>query len=233
VSIVAIDDGFDFAVVVLDGTWVVRVPRWSAAAEALAVEAALLPRLAPALPVDVPHFEHASPFAVYRLIEGAPLVDEEAGVREFLAALHGFDAGDLPVPRPDWREAYRNQCDEFRRLVVPLLDEDLRLRAEALFAEVEMLDGFEPVLTHSDLGPEHLLCRDGRLVGVIDWGDARIGDPALDYAWLLNDPFPHWDVDDDLRRRARFYHRLAPWFGAHYDVFRGRVPNLDAVRARL
>jgi aminoglycoside phosphotransferase (APT) family kinase protein len=43
---------------------------------------------------------------------------------------------------------------------------------------------------------------------VIDWGDTRVGDPALDYSWLLNGPFPHWEVDADLRRRARFYHRL-------------------------
>jgi aminoglycoside phosphotransferase (APT) family kinase protein len=233
VSVVAVDDGFDFHVVVLDDTWVVRVPRRPACAEALAVEAVLLPALAPALPVQVPEFEHAHPFAVYRAIHGTPLVDEEDGVREFLEALHGFDVGELPVPRPDWLETYRTQCDEFRRLVFPALDVDERARAEALFADVETLVGFEPVLTHSDLGPEHLLCRDGRLVGVIDWGDTRVGDPALDYSWLLNGPFPHWNVDADLRRRARFYHRLAPWFGAHFDVFCGRAPELAGVRARL
>lgn len=232
-SVVAVDDGFDFHVVVLDDTWVVRVPRRPACAEALAVEAALLPALASVLPVQVPEFEHAHPFAVYRVIEGTPLVDEEDGVRDFLEALHGFDVGALPVPRPDWRETYRAQCDEFRRLVFPALDVDERPRAEALFGEVETLVGFASVLTHSDLGPEHLLCRDGRLVGVIDWGDTRVGDPALDYSWLLNGPFPHWEVDDELRRRARFYHRLAPWFGAHFDVFCGRVPELGGVRARL
>jgi aminoglycoside phosphotransferase (APT) family kinase protein len=233
VSVVAIDDGFDFHVVVLDDTWVVRVPRRPSCAEALAVEAALLPALAPALPVQVPQFEVAYPFAVYRAIRGTPLVDEEDEVREFLEALHAFDVGELPVPHPDWRETYRAQCDEFRRLVLPSLDVGERKRADDLFAEVETLVGFVPALTHSDLGPEHLLCRDGRLAGVIDWGDARVGDPALDYAWLLNGPFPHWEVDDELRRRARFYHRLAPWFGAHFDVFRGRAPALDAVRARL
>ena len=138
-----------------------------------------------------------------------------------LAALHAFDVGDLPVRRPDWIESYRGQCDEFRRVVLPLLDSVERRRAEALFTDVETLTGFTPALTHSDLGPEHLLCRDGRLAGVIDWGDARVGDPAIDYAWLLNVPFPHWDVDDELRRRARFYHRLGPWFEAHFGVFGG------------
>jgi aminoglycoside phosphotransferase (APT) family kinase protein len=233
VSIVAIDDGFDFHVVVLDDTWVIRVPRRPACAAALAVEARLLPALAPALPVAVPRFEHANGLAVYRLIDGTPLRDEEAGVREFLDALHAFDPREVPVPHPAWVETYANHCDEFRRLVLPALDRDERPRAEALFAEVDTLVGFEPVLTHSDLGPEHLLCRGGRLVGVIDWGDARVGDPALDYAWLLHGPFPHWEVDGELRRRARIYHRLAPWFDAHYEVFHRRTPTLDRIRERL
>jgi aminoglycoside phosphotransferase (APT) family kinase protein len=90
---------------------------------------------------------------------------------------------------------------------------------------------------HSDVAPNHLLVREGKLAGVIDWGDARIGDPALDYAWLLNGPFPDWDVDDELRRRARFYHRLAPWFDVHYGVFTDRpqwvTSGLAGIRERL
>src|SRR5438128_2283605 len=86
---------------------------------------------------------------------------------------------------------------------------------------------FKPALLHADLGPEHLLVRDGRLAGVIDWGDARLGDPALDYAWLLNGPFADWGVDPDLRRRARFYYRLVPWFEAHYGVFTNRPAHVE------
>ena len=119
----------------------------------------------------------------------------------------------------------------------PVLDDDLRSRGKQLFDEVETLVGFEPALVHADLGPEHLLVRDGRLVGVIDWGDARVGDPALDYSWLLNVPFAGWDVDPDLRRRARFYHRLGPWFEAHYGLFTEQPAHVErglaGIRARL
>jgi aminoglycoside phosphotransferase (APT) family kinase protein len=237
VTVVSIEDGYDFCVLVLDDTWIVRIPRRVACLEALAVEAELLPALAPALPVSVPELVYAAEVAVYRLIDGTPLADEEENVREFLDALHGFDVVDLPVPRPEWLDTYRGQCDEFRRVVFPTIDRAERANAEALFAEVETLTGFDPVLTHSDLGPEHLLCRDGALVGVIDWGDARIGDPALDYSWLLNGPFPHWEVDDELRRRAHFYHRIAPWFEAHYGVFVDKTASVErglaGIRNRL
>lgn len=225
-----VDHGYDFRVLVLDETWVVRIARRPATAEAQRAEARFLPALARALPVRVPEFQFLEGHvAVYRLVDGTPLADEEDGVREFLDALHGLDVSALPVPRPDWLETYRAQCDEFRRITPPAL----RDRAEALFADVETLRGFDSAFTHSDLGPEHMLCRDGRLIGVIDWGDARVGDPALDYAWLLNGPFPHWDVDDELRRRARFYWRLAPWFEAHYRAFIGEQPDFAPVEARL
>jgi aminoglycoside phosphotransferase (APT) family kinase protein len=235
------DDGWDFKVLILGGEWVVRWPRHRLAVEEIEKEVELLPALGPLLPVMVPQFEYVScePWLVaYRLIEGRPLVDEDPeGVRAFLDALHGIDADAIPAPRPDWLETYREQAEEFRRLVLPLLDPHERAAGEALLAEVETLTGFASALTHSDLGPSHLLVHDGKLAGVIDWGDARIGDPALDYAWLLNGPFPDWEVDPELRRRALIYHRLAPWFEVHYGVFTDQPQwiesGLAGIRSRL
>jgi hypothetical protein len=40
-------------------------------------------------------------------------------------------------------------------------------------------DAFDAVLLHADLGPEHVLRRGSELIGVLDWSNARIGDPAL------------------------------------------------------
>lgn len=236
-----IDDGFDFKVLVVDGEWVIRVPRHGLAVEEIAMEVDLLPVLAPHLPVAVPRFEYVSrqPWLVaYRFLPGTPLVDEDsAGVRSFLDALHGIAVAAVPAPRPDWLEEWREQTDEFRAKVLPLLAGDERKRGEALLAETETLTGFEPALTHSDLGPSHLLVHEGRLTGVIDWGDARIGDPAIDYAWLLNGPFPNWDVDPELRRRADIYHQLGPWFEVHYGLFteqpRWVESGLAGVRSRL
>lgn len=235
------DDGWDYKVLILDDEWVLRWPRHRLAVEEIEREVELLPVLAPLLPVAVPQFEYVSrePWLVaYRLIRGEPLVSEDGdGVRAFLDALHAVDVDTVPAQRPDWLEEYRKQADEFRRVVLPLLDPDERSRGEALLAETETLTGFHPRLTHSDLGQAHLLVREGKLAGVIDWGDARIGDPAIDYAWLLNGPFPDWDVDDELRRRALVYHRLGPWFEVHYGDFTGRPEwvrsGLAGVRSRL
>jgi aminoglycoside phosphotransferase (APT) family kinase protein len=239
--LVEVDAGWDYKVLIVEDAWVVRWPRHRLAVEEIEREVELLPVLAPLLPVGVPRFEYVSrePWLVaYRLIRGKPLTAEDPeGVRAFLDALHAVDVDSIPAERPDWLETYAHQADEFRRVVLPLLDPGERARGEALLAEVETLTGFRPALTHSDLGPEHLLVRDGKLVGVIDWGDARIGDPAIDYAWLLNEPFPDWVIDDELRRRARIYHRLGPWFQVHAGDFTGRSEwvrsGLAGVRSRL
>jgi aminoglycoside phosphotransferase (APT) family kinase protein len=221
--VVEIDEGYDFEVAIVDDEWVFRFPRRENVVEALEAEAVFLPRLAAALPVDVPRFEHVShepSFVAYALIRGTPLVGEDPdGVRAFLAALHAFDPAGLPIERPDWRERFHEQCARLERDVLPLVDPADRPRALALFAEVETLTGFEPVFIHNDLSAPHLLIRDGKLAGVIDWGDVAVGDPARDYAWLLNVAFPEWNVPDELRRRALFYHRLIPWLEAHYGVF--------------
>ena len=236
-----VDAGWDYKVLVVDDTWVMRWPRHRLAVEEIEREVELLPVLAPLLPVEVPQFAYVSrePWLVaYPLIRGEPFAAEDPdGVRAFLEALHAVDVDRVPAERPDWLETYRRQADEFRRVVLPLLDPNERDRGEALLAEVETLTDFTPALTHSDLGSEHLLVREGKLVGVIDWSDARIGDPAIDYAWLLNGPFPGWDVDDELRRRAGIYHRLGPWFEVHYGDFTGKSEwvssGLAGVRARL
>lgn len=43
------------------------------------------------------------------------------------------------------------------------------------------------VVAHADLGAEHLLTVEDELTGVIDWSDAALADPAVDFARLYRD----------------------------------------------
>lgn len=61
---------------------------------------------------------------------------------------------------------------------------------------------------------------DGRVSGVIDFGDTHLGDAANDLAWpLFGAPVDFADAiaaaygpTDDLRRRALVWHQLGPWY---------------------
>jgi aminoglycoside phosphotransferase (APT) family kinase protein len=70
-----------------------------------------------------------------------------------------------------------------------------------------------PCVVHGDLHLRHLLVHDGRLSGVIDWGDVCRGDPSLDLAvcWFALPP----------DGRADFF--------AEY----GRVSEAQLLRARV
>jgi aminoglycoside phosphotransferase (APT) family kinase protein len=78
-----------------------------------------------------------------------------------------------------------SRAEEARRLldeIAPHLSAEERDRAAGLLAPPAPFSG-QPCLIHSDLACEHILVEPPRaLLGVIDWGDVAIGDPAVDFA---------------------------------------------------
>jgi aminoglycoside phosphotransferase (APT) family kinase protein len=253
--------GWDSDAYEVDGEWIVRFPRRPEVAQWLRKEAALLPELAPALSVRAPRFEHVSldepVYLAHRKLAGRPLEPHTAtravGVRlgRFLAELHGFDverARRLGVPEPAWAAAQAAFAAALRARVFPLLSTDERSRAERMLEGFLAL-GFEfrSALVHGDLGAEHVLVDEAGELAVIDWSDARIGDPALDFAWLLHGLGREFadalaaaygrSLDAAFRLRALAYHRLGPWHEVLYGLDHARddlvASGLAGIRARL
>jgi aminoglycoside phosphotransferase (APT) family kinase protein len=228
--------------------------------------------LAPALPVPVPLFEavedtDAVSFVAYARLSGQPLAATAcrggrgaalaAQLGEFLAALHTFPreqatrAGIAEADAADWLEQQRELLERCEAEAMPLLAESERRRARAVFGD--FLSGWdsslEPALVHADLGPAHILHRGSSISGVIDWSDARLGDPALDFAWLLHGTRESFGealvgaycgslaVDSALSARALFYHRLGPWhevlFGLDHDCPELTASGVAGIRERL
>jgi aminoglycoside phosphotransferase (APT) family kinase protein len=259
-EVVAIEEGWDSLVLDLDGEWIVRIPRRDPVRETLEMEGRLLPELARAVPVPIPSFEHvAEDFraVAYRKLEGSP-VDVSRGhlgeqLGRFLTALHAFPverARELGVPSHD--RGWHGRYDAFARgllgRVGPLLGDDRPRAEQMLSAYLDDPANFEftPRLTHADLGPAHVLSRGDELTGVIDWSDARIGDPALDLAWALHGTpaafaeavlAAYASDDPSLAERGLFFHRLGPWYELHYGVHFDQPAYVESglagVRSRL
>jgi len=136
-------------------------------------------------------FEPQTPYLVIERVRGVeagqlavpnPRVFEEVG-RE-LARLHTI-APALPhlpadgIPPDPWA------------LIAELLAEG-RIDEDAARWLSEWFDRLAPripiaplrVLIHGDIAPQNLLVADGALSGIIDWGDAMLADPAVDFAKL-------------------------------------------------
>ena len=149
-------------------------------------EARLLDTLAPHLSIAIPTPRFADAEAgvlAYELIAGRPLLGRlapvDAGHRlgRFLRELHAIE----PATVED---------------LIQTEDADPREWLKGLDGPsdlIEIVHASRPqrsrqrVVAHADLGAEHILERGGALTGIIDWSDAAITDPALDFARVYRD----------------------------------------------
>ncbi len=196
------------------GKTVFRFPRRAEVAERLVDEIRLLEylRATAAFDAQIPLYRRFGaaterfpyPFAGYRLIGGAAADDADLSRRqletlagqigEWLDTLHdtetsGARAAGMAVDTQDAQqrlERLRRQADVTRSA---LPDEVADQWEPYLSGEIDVPDAYSgrPVLLHNDLVAEHLIVEPetGELVGVIDFTDAALGDPAQDFVGLL------------------------------------------------
>jgi len=219
--------GTDNALYRLGTDLLVRLPRIDWAVDDVAKEQRWLPVLAPRLPVAIPEpmamgepgegYPH--PWSVYGWLEGSnPAVGSipdptalATELAEFVTALQGIDVGGAPRSGRGGGLAER---DGETRVAIAALDGTIDV--EVLTAAWERslkVSPWEraPVWVHGDLAPGNLLCREGRLGAVIDFGAMGLGDPAVDLlvAWTLLPPIGRdayraaLGVDDATWRRGR------------------------------
>ena len=182
-------------------------------ADRLARRVSLLARVGPRVSLPVPEVVRTLPEAglvVVRRVPGAPLLDLPTARRDALAPRVADALGGLLAELHTWPRA---ECDDLadvddyapadwqRETAALAGDLAARLDAEQRRDLDRFLDSPVPapaaglVLTHHDLGIEHVLVDDapggsGGITGVIDWDDAAIGDPAHDFGLILRDLGP-------------------------------------------
>jgi aminoglycoside phosphotransferase (APT) family kinase protein len=196
-------EGWDNFTFRLGDDLAIRLPRRKVAVSLLLNEQRCLGLIAPSLPLPVPAplaiGEPGSGFpwrwSIIPWIEGAPVdqapLDPDQGpvLAAFLRALHRQSPADAPTnPARGVRlEARRERFDEcLDRLrassdfITPAIG---RAWLEALAAPVRQT----PVWLHGDMHAQNVLSKDGKIAGVIDWGDMCGGDPAVDLGciWTL------------------------------------------------
>jgi aminoglycoside phosphotransferase (APT) family kinase protein len=212
--------GTDNAIFRLGDELAVRLPRREGSTYPGDNEHDWLPRLAPALSVEIPlpvaqgrpGLGYPWHWSVVQWLEGeTPLgANVEPGeLATLLRELHAIDPTGGPMPGVRRGEPLAARDDSTRRalehLAVPGADE---LWQRAVTAPE--WPG-KRVWLHADLDARNVLVREGRLTGVIDWGCVGVGDPAVDVmvAWKLlgaagRERFRELlEVDDDTWLRAQ------------------------------
>ena len=256
-----LEGGWDCFTYLANGAWVFQFPRLPDSAARLRKQIEILPELAREVSSAVPIPTYTSidpPCMGYARIDGTPMSAEIDGIwperlGRFLYDLHLTPpefVGMRSSTAAAVRDGLRAQIASLSHHVLPLLEQGERSRAErAIAGHLEDDDNFHfaPCLTHGDIGPEHVLVSDaGDLSGVIDWGDAEVGDPVCDLAWVLHAMPAHGErvlgayggpPDDRFLSRARFRFLLMPWHEVAYGALTGQPSFIErgmaGVRERL
>ncbi len=165
-------------------------------------EAEVLRRLAPS-PVPVPRVVGVerddsvpgAPFAVLEWVDAPHMGEAGAEARfdayaDMVARIHALDWRALGLDRvlevPDPADAERRWLERTAARLerFPGADDPLLRRALALLRERDPAAA-ELALCHGDVNVFNYLVRGGEVVAVVDWEQARIGDPRADAAQLL------------------------------------------------
>jgi aminoglycoside phosphotransferase (APT) family kinase protein len=220
--------GTDNAIWRLGADLVVRLPRIHWATGQVEREARWLPHLAPHLPVAIPEpvavgepgGGYPYRWAVHRWVPGEGAAPERLDdpcrfardVADVIRALAGVPIDGAPAARGRARPL--REYDGETRWAIDgashLIDAEAATEVweEALAAAPH--DG-PPVWVHGDL-EGNCIVEDGRLCGLVDWGSACAGDPAVDVQVVWSPLFTEvarrelldvLDVDDATLARSR------------------------------
>jgi len=198
-----IDTGWDNAIFRLGTEFAIRLPRRAVAAELIRHEQRWLPTVANRLPIPVPSplcvgapgCGYPWVWSIVPWIRGEPTdvnparSDQAARLAGFLRALHVKAPEEAPfnpfrgVPLRNRAESVEERFQRLAHRNVSISSHIARTWRSALGAKE---DAF-PTWIHGDLHPRNVLAEEGKITGIIDWGDITWGDRATDLAsfWML------------------------------------------------
>ncbi len=216
-------EGWDFQVFEVDAEWLFRFPKRKECETKLSLECRLLPDLADWVPLPIPRHKYCTelnksldrPFSSYKKLPGiagdvSKTVDQQKIAQQlglFLTKLHAYPvdkAREAGVPeRSDLVAHWHNKSLEQLNGIINLNVDPSNLRR---YLENDVPLPYEGAsrLVHNDLWAEHILVdpRSGIVSGIIDWGDAVISDPAVDFAGLIT-----WYGEKWLENVLSYYSR--------------------------
>ncbi|MDM5238254.1 aminoglycoside phosphotransferase family protein [Bacillus cereus] len=211
------EEGWDNIAVIINDELLFRFPRKLEYAKRIPLEKKLCTLLSHSLQeIEVPQYhlfykndsDEAPLCSYYTLIHGEPLKTETVTQLEdkelkaiitqlatFLAALHSIPLKqvttlDFPIEKTFtyWKELQTKLNQYLANSLTSLEKSSLNSLFENFFACIAT-STFQNTIIHADFTHHHILFNEQNktISGVIDFGDARIGDPAFDFAGLYYD----------------------------------------------
>lgn len=243
------DSGWDNYAIRVNDEYLFRFPRRQESLEQIKRESEVLSILQPKLPphIEVPKYLTARlngdyPFVYYRMIQGESLTKElydgftneakERFVRQladFLNILHDINIDQCKdLEKVNALDKYQHLYQQVIDICFKYLTEEEQSKTRRLFEyylQDSTMQKYTPTVVHGDLSENHIIVTKTS-IGIIDFGDTAIFDPAIDISWfyLFNKKVfhdiivkyhGHKDVSFE-KRISQFYVPIIPYYGIIY-----------------
>jgi aminoglycoside 2''-phosphotransferase len=259
-----VNRGDDHVVVVFGGKTIFRVPRSDAYRRSFKDELKLLAVLKETTRVAIPRYVYVSEksdFGGYELIAGEEMTVERFAaltaaqqhhvigeVANFMTALHKLNRDVLAVYRAKepWSGRDLGQYKERywhtrRDIIAPHVEPEILKNIDDFFDPFLQACQDVPAacVVHGDLSDDHVLLdvRQGHVAGIIDFGDAAIGDPATDFCffwsygdWVARELYGQYGLRNDatLLERSQWHYLRYMIDKLFYDL-RQTVPYRQSI----
>lgn len=233
----------------VDEEYIFRFSRNQESYRVLKLEYQLLEYLKQRLPntIQVPEYIFSdfeeNPFVGYKMIRGKFLrkdvfekLNDEAkenllkNMSIFLNTLHSIEVDEFDLDYVEPISNYKMRYEEFKKKCFDYFNEAEKQATinlfETYFKDRKMVN-YKPTVIHGDLSEDHILITDNG-IGIIDFGDARVFDPAFDFEWaylygksffdkLINLYQVNYDKNFEYRI-SNFYLKIVPYYGIVYGA---------------
>lgn len=229
--------GWDHDILMLDKKFVARIPKNSDAKKRMQIDFCLLTYLQNKVDADIPTAitkDDKTKIAIYKVVAGTAVAEgryKKLNTSEkdkfaknlaiFLSQIHNLpvaDARKCRVPIRSLTSQNREVKNNIRFIYSHLTQQEKKVLDNFIISRKFLLKEIKPVLIHGDLTSDNVFADKHykNNLGIIDFSDSVIGDPAKDFAALfsygekfVNNVIKYYQTtpDSGLFERARVYYQ--------------------------
>lgn len=227
--------GWDHDVLMLDHKFVARIPKNSDAKKRMKIDFCLLTYLQNKLDADIPTAilkDDKTKIAIYKVVAGRAMSEARykklsavekdkfaKNIAIFLSQMHSLSIADVQkcqVPIKSFGAQNREVKNNIKFIYPHLTSQEQTMLDSFIISRKQLLKEIKPVLIHGDLTGDNVFVDSENNLGIIDFSDSEISDPAKDFAALFSygEKFVHSVLkyytatsSSELLERAHIYYQ--------------------------
>lgn len=197
-------EGLESEAFLVNNTFIFKHSKHSEAFKSMVKEIEVLNYIKDKISIDIPKIEFYSPeyhISGYRLVEGKILtpklfngfteVEQEnlaKDIAQFIKEIHALKLPDIDDLEINVLEDYESDYDYLKEKIYSIIPVEAQNYLDKFYKSIlnnDNLIHYKKVLCHNDLSCNHILIKNNKLSGIIDFGDVAITDADKDFVYLL------------------------------------------------